>query len=81
MTIQLLQSFFMWCSIINMALLWLSFGLCIKCADWAYKMHSAMFRLTDSQLDTIWYTILGAYKIAIFMFNVVPYIALRIMTG
>ena len=80
MTLEILREFFFWNMVLNMGLLIFSFVMILSVRKWAYKMHSAMFRLSDEKLDTIWYTILGSYKMAIFMFNVVPYIALRIMT-
>jgi len=79
MTIQLLQSFFMWCSIINMALLWLSFGLCIKCADWAYKMHSKWFDISRDVFTITIYAFLGCYKLLVIVFCIIPWIALSII--
>ncbi len=79
MTIQMLQSFFMWCSIINMALLWLTFALCIQCADWAYNMHSKWFDISKSTFDIAIYSFLGAYKLLVLVFCIIPWIALCII--
>jgi len=79
MNIETLQAFFMWCSIINMGLLWLSFALCIKCADWAYKMHSRWFPISRDAFNIAIYSFLGVYKLLFIVFCIVPWIALSII--
>ncbi len=80
MTLDMLREFFFWNMVINMGLLTFSFIMIITVRPWAYKLHGQLFALKDEQFDVIWYTVLAGYKIAVFVFNVVPYIALRIMT-
>ena len=79
MNIELLKAFFMWSTIINFGLLWLSFGLCIKCADWAYKMHSKWFDISRDAFTIAIYSFLGLYKTLVIIFNVVPWAALAII--
>jgi len=79
MTIQTLQEFFMWCSIINIGLLWLSFALCIKCGDWAYKIHSRWFNISKPAFDITIYAFLGFYKLLVIVFCIIPWIALSII--
>lgn len=81
MTLTVLRDFFFWNSVINMGLLLFSLTIILTARKMIYKIHGSMFNLSDSQLNQIWYTILGFYKIAVFVFNIVPYVALRIMTG
>jgi len=80
MTLALLREFFFWNMVINMCLLLFSFIMIITFRKVAYKIHGSMFQLTESQLDAIWYSIFGFYKILVFVFGVVPYAALRVMT-
>jgi hypothetical protein len=78
MTTEILKDFFMWCSILNIAFLtfsWLVFWLR---RDWIYRMHTRWFKISDQQFNALWYGLLGFYKISIFLFNVVPFIALTI---
>ena len=80
MTMDILKDFFMWCSIINMALLMVSFMIFWLARDWAYRIHSKWFKVSQEQFDKLWYGVLGFYKMSIFMFNIIPYIALLIIT-
>jgi len=79
MTIEIVQEFLGWCSIINMALLlwWL---LIITLAhNWVYQMHATWFKLSVDRFDSIHYQGMVYFKICIFFFNIVPYLALQIM--
>lgn len=78
MTAQMLQDFFMWCSIINIVLLALS-GIIIQAGDWAYKIHSKWFDLSRRTFDIALYAFLGFYKCLVFVFCIVPWIALSIV--
>ena len=79
MTIELMRSFFMWCSIINIVLLALSFVFFWLGRGWIYRMHSRWFKIPQEQFDTICYAILGFWKLSVFLFSVVPYVALCIV--
>ena len=74
-----LQSFFMWCTVINSAILlwwWLAFAWM---HDWVFKMHTRWYDLTKEKFDAIQYLVIGLLKIAIIVFNLVPYLALLII--
>ena len=43
------------------------------------RVHSSMFGLADDDLDRAYFQYLAQYKIAIFVFNLVPYFALRLI--
>jgi len=79
MDIYLLRAFFMWCSIINIVLLLLSFAFFWLGGEWIYRMHSKWFKIPREQFDALWYGILGFWKISIFLFNIVPYVVLCII--
>lgn len=79
MNIQMLQKFFMWCTIINGFLYVLSAIICIFASDWVYRMHSKWFRLSRESFNVVIYSFLGLFKIVFLVFNVVPYIALLIL--
>ena len=79
MTIQLLQSFFMWCSIINIGLLLVTFAMITLCREWTYKIHSRWFNIPKENFDTILYCFLGFYKLLVWVFCIIPWIALSII--
>jgi hypothetical protein len=43
------------------------------------KIHGSMFDLDDTDLSRAYFQYLAQYKILIFVFNLMPYLALRIM--
>jgi hypothetical protein len=79
MTIQMLTSFFMWCTIINGSLLIFSAIMIIPSEDLVYRMHSKWFSFPRETFNVVIYSFLGLYKIAIIVFNLVPWIALLII--
>ncbi len=79
MTIEMMRGVLGWCSIINMALLlWWFFAIMVL-HDWVYRFHSKWFKLSVESFDTIHYAGIAFFKIAVFVFNIVPYFALRIV--
>ena len=79
MDIDSIRAFFMWCTILNVALLVLSSLICLCAADWAYRIHSKWFSISRETFNVAIYSFLGLYKIFIFVFNLIPYIALLIV--
>ncbi len=79
MTIDLVRNALMWCSIINMGLLLWWFLFFTLAHDWVYRFHGKWFKLTVERFDTIHYAGIAFFKICIFMFNIVPYVALLIV--
>jgi len=79
MTTELLTAFFMWCTIINFALLMISFVLMTLAKEWIYKIHSRWFNLSKENFDTVLYCFLGAYKLLVWVFCIIPWIALSII--
>ncbi len=79
MDIQTLTAFFMWCTIINVALFAWAALWCILAPDFLYRMHGRLFHITRETFDAVLYAFLGAYKILILVFSLVPYLALLIV--
>jgi uncharacterized protein DUF6868 len=79
MSIELLTQFLGWCAVLNIALLlWWIFFM-IFAHDWVYKMHSQWFYLEQQNFDSIHYAGIAFYKLSIILFNIAPYLALRII--
>ena len=79
MDIQTIRAFFMWCTIVNAALLVWSFLVCAYARDWIYRMHSKWFPMPSETFNVAIYSFIGLYKVLVIVFNAVPYIALLIV--
>lgn len=78
-SLETITSFLGWCSLINIGFLIFT-TLIIKVAvDPIARIHSNMFSVPESELPMLYLQYLSAYKIAIIVFNLVPYLALRII--
>jgi hypothetical protein len=79
MDIQTVREFFMWCTIINAALLTVSFLMCASAGGLIYRMHSTWFPMSREAFNVAIYSFLGVYKMLFIALNLVPYLALLIM--
>lgn len=79
MTLELVRHILAWSTIINLGILLWWFLFNTLAHDWVYSFHGRWFKLTKEQFDTIQYIAMAVYKIGIILFNIVPYIALRII--
>jgi hypothetical protein len=79
MTLEIIRDALGWCIIINWILLawWLLFF--ILAHDWMYRIHAKWFNLSVETFDAIHYGGMAIFKTAIFVFILVPYLALRIV--
>jgi len=78
--LSVVTEFLGWCTLINYGILILSTVILLVCADWVKGMHSKMFNISETSLDTLYFNYLGNYKLAIFIFNLAPYIALKLVS-
>jgi len=79
MDIKLITKFFIWCTIINVALLSLSTAICISSPELFYNTHGKWFAIPNETINVILYSWLGLYELFIYIFNVVPLVALLII--
>ncbi len=77
--IETIREFLGWCSVINSGLLIFSSILIILVRGPVSRIHAKMFDLDESDTRRAYFQYLGQYKIAIIVFNIVPYFALKIM--
>ncbi len=76
-----LTAFFKWCSIINGVLLVLAaLGIALG-PEFGHVLQSQMFQVAPGTLSAAMYMFLGMFKIFWLVFNIVPYVALRIVGG
>ncbi|TFG75581.1 MAG: hypothetical protein E4H21_08465 [Thermodesulfobacteriales bacterium] len=79
MTVEIIRNFLAWCSVINVGVLiywWLFFTLA---HGFVYRIQGKWFKLSVEKFDAIHYTGIAFFKMSIILFNIVPYIALRIV--
>lgn len=78
-SIELVREFLAWCSVINIGMLLLSTIMLLFMRDWVITIHAKMTGVSEAELPRIYLEFLGNYKMLIIIFNIVPYIVLRIM--
>lgn len=81
MTMAMLQEFLGWCSVINMGLLLFSALMVCILRDRVCRLHGKFYDLPAEKIKALLYAVMAYYKISIFIFNLVPYFALRIMSS
>lgn len=81
MTIEQIREILGWCSVINVALLMFMFVLVTLLRATVYRMHSKLFPITESQFNIAMYAFLGGYKLLVFVFNIIPYVAVSIVAN
>lgn len=79
MDIELLHRFLLWCTAISYGSLLLWAMMFSLGHEWLYGMHSRWFQISRQQFDAIHYCGMGIYKVGIFLFNLIPLIALSIV--
>ncbi|NQD91875.1 hypothetical protein HP532_04320 [Pseudomonas sp. CrR25] len=79
MTLEMLHGVLIWSALINYGLLLVWFLTFRLARDWLHDFHGRWFRLSEEQFDAIHYAGMALYKLGILLFNLVPYIALRVV--
>src|ERR1700679_318826 len=79
MNIGFVCGFLLWCLVINYGVLLAWFAAFRLGHGWMFRLHGRMFRLSEDRFDSIHYLGMTIYKIGIVLFNLVPYVALRIV--
>ena len=79
MNMELIREFLGWCTMINIGILALSSIMVVMFRSKIGEIHRKMFGLDEAVLHEAYFRYLANFKIVIIVFNLVPYIALRIM--
>lgn len=74
-----LTSFFAWSTIINYVVLMVWLLIFTIGQNWMYSIHRDWFKLNESQFNIAQYIGMAILKIFILVFNLAPYVALRII--
>ncbi len=79
MTLEIVRSMLAWCIVINIVLLTVWFLFFKLAHDWIYRFHSKWYKMSVETFDTIHYSGMALFKLGIWLFNLTPYLALRIV--
>lgn len=79
-SIDIVREFLGWCTVINIGILLVATIILVLTRKSISKFHAKLFELSQTDLSLSYFQFLGQYKLAIYVLNLVPYIALRIMT-
>jgi hypothetical protein len=80
MTLEIWRGVLLWCTILNSGMLLAWFALFAGARGFIYRMHSRWFNIPEERFDGIHYRGMMVYKIGIIFFNLIPYLALLIMS-
>lgn len=79
MYLQEITTFLGWSTVINFAVLLFTTLMLIAFRSAVSSIHGRLFGLDEKDLGRAYFQYLSHYKIAIIVFNLAPYLALRIM--
>ena len=78
MNFDIITEFFMWCSIINVSIIFISVIVFSLFSNFSYKNNKNLFSGNQIEFKKVIYTILLYYKVIVIVFNIVPFLVLTI---
>ncbi|WP_298185174.1 DUF6868 family protein [uncultured Pseudomonas sp.] len=79
MSLAQLTAFFGWCTFINIAVFGITSLILMLGRGPISAMHSRLMGVTKNQLPYLYFQYLAFYKVIFLVFNLAPYIALKII--
>lgn len=79
MSLELIRSVLGWCTLINFGVLTIWSLVFITGHGWMYRFHGRLFAMDEERFNAIHYAGMAGYKLLVFVFNFVPWIALHIV--
>ena len=79
MTPELIQGVLGWATLINFGILLWWFGFFAFAHDFTSKLPSTWFNIPADRFAAIHYNAMAIFKLGVVLFNLVPYLALRIV--
>lgn len=79
MTFVEVREMLLWCSILNMGLLILMALVFLMAGKRICRIHGKIWGLSEENVRLSIYRVMATYKTLIFILNIVPYAALRII--
>ena len=79
MNMMQLSDFLLYSLLINYGILIIWLVVFVFAKDWMKRLHGQWFKLSDQQFDAVHYGGMAVYKIGVLLFNLVPFIALKML--
>ncbi len=78
MNFDIITEFLMWCSIINVSIIFISVIVFSLFSNFSYNNNKNLFSGNQIEFKKVIYTILLYYKVIVIVFNIVPFLVLTI---
>ena len=78
-SLETLTEFLGWCTILNVGMLALAAISVMAMHGLMARIHASMFGVSEADLPRVYFNYMAQYQIGIFVFNLAPYIALKLM--
>ncbi len=78
-SLETITAFFGWTTVINFVLLAVASLTVIAARESIARLHGRMFGLESADLSRAYFQYIAQYKIAIIVFSLTPYVALKLM--
>ena len=78
MDVETVRAFLGWCTLINWVLLLVWWAMFSLAGDWMYGLHGKWFKISRQAFDVTHYAGMGLFKLLVLVFNLAPYLALRL---
>jgi hypothetical protein len=79
--LDVLAGILMRCFLGGLLLLAVWFAWFVLAGDWIYRIHTQWFQVSRQAFDTIHYTGMAITKILLLVFALLPWIAIKLMSG
>ena len=78
MNFDIITEFLMWCSIINVSIIFISVIVFSLFSNFSYNNNKNLFSGNQIEFKKVIYNILLYYKVIVIVFNIVPFLVLTI---
>ena len=78
-SVETFRKFFGWCTVINFGIFMFTAIAILLMRDWMSGLHGSMFGMDQEEVLESYFAYLANFKIVIIVFNLVPYLSLRMM--
>ena len=80
MDLDRLQDFLLWSLLLNAGIYIISLVGVLSLRGFMFKIHAKLFGVSEETVNTVVYQYLALYKLLLIVFNLVPWIAIQIVT-
>ena len=78
-TLQAWTTFFGWMTIVNMGIYLITVIAVASMRDFAFRMNSKIFQISEEEVAKTTFKYVGAYKLLLTVFCFTPWLALKLM--